>query len=137
MSPPEEIPSMVKLDAPQFWEVLLLIFAAESIVEGGCREGGRHANGTSDEPVVLAADGIQDGRVENGHEAGQEGRTGGRVRFYINLGDFENIYAFCAIGSRRGSPTPSPSYSVLRSGPTQIRNDCLVDDQIDLGTECG
>ena len=78
MSPPEEIPSMVKLDAPQLGEVLLLIFAAESIVDGGCRESSRHANGTGDEPVVLAADGIQDGRVENGHEVGKGGGTGGR-----------------------------------------------------------
>ena len=61
----EEIPSVVKLDAPQLRKVVLLIFGAEDIVENGRREDGSGANGTSDKLVVLAS---QDGRVESGHE---------------------------------------------------------------------
>ena len=68
MSPLEETPSMIQLDALQFGEVVVLIFGAESIIGGGRREDGSHANGTSHEPVVLAADEIQDGTVEDGHE---------------------------------------------------------------------
>ena len=37
MSPLKEIPSVVKLDAPQLGEIMLLIFGPESIVGSGCR----------------------------------------------------------------------------------------------------
>jgi len=67
VSPSEEIPSMVKLDSPQLGEFALLILGAESIVDDGCREDGSRADGASDELVVLADNGIQEGRVESGH----------------------------------------------------------------------
>jgi len=79
MPPLEETPSMIQLDTPQFWEVVLLIFGAESIVGGGRREGGGYGSGANDESVILAADGIQDGRVENEHRASQEDETRGRA----------------------------------------------------------
>jgi len=75
--PIEEIPSMVKLDAPQLGEFVMLIIGSESVVYDGCRENGNHANGTSDELVVLAGDGIQDGGIEGGHGEGKETRTRG------------------------------------------------------------
>jgi len=75
--PIEEIPSMVQLDAPQLGEFVMLILGSESVVDGGCRENGSRANGTSDELVVLAGDGIQDGGVEGGHGEGKETRTRG------------------------------------------------------------
>ena len=62
---------MVKLDAPQLWEVMFLIFGTESVVDSGCHEDSSRTNGTSDELVILACDGGQDGRVENRHEAGK------------------------------------------------------------------
>ena len=56
MSPLEEIPGMVKLDAPQPGEVVVLVFGVEGVV-CYCRcEKGSNANGTSDEPIVLPAD---------------------------------------------------------------------------------
>jgi len=67
VSPLKEIPSMVKPNAPQLGESVLLIIGAESIVDSGCREDGSRADGASDELVVLANDGIQDGRAESGH----------------------------------------------------------------------
>jgi hypothetical protein len=79
VSPLEEIPSMVKLDAPQLREVVFLIFGAEGIVENGCREDYSGANSTSDKLAVLAS---QDGRVESGHEmVREEGRKGHTVLF--------------------------------------------------------
>ena len=72
ISPLEEIPSMVKLDTPQLRKVVPRILGAENIVEGGCREDGSCANGTSDEPVVLVSDEVQDGRVESGHEVARK-----------------------------------------------------------------
>ena len=50
-APLEEVPGMVKLDAPQLGELTSLVFGAECIV-GGCREDGNHANGTGGEPVA-------------------------------------------------------------------------------------
>jgi len=76
MPPLEEIPCMVQLDAPQLQQVVSLIIGAESIVGGSCCEDGSHANSTSDESIVLAPDGIQDGSVENGHEVGREDGIG-------------------------------------------------------------
>jgi len=67
VSPLEEIPSMVKLDSPQLGEFVFLILGAESMVDSGCNEDGSRANGANDELVVLADDGIQDGRVESRH----------------------------------------------------------------------
>ena len=49
---------MVKLNALQLREVVLLISGSESIVKNGCREDGSHASGTVEEPVVLPSDGI-------------------------------------------------------------------------------
>ena len=73
----EEIPSMVKLDAPQLRKVVFRIFGAESVVENGCYEDDGGANGTSDELAVPAGDEVRDSRVENGHEVGRkEGRRG-------------------------------------------------------------
>ena len=79
MAPLEEIPCMIQLDAPQPGEVMVLIFGTESVVGGGCREDGSHANGAGDERVILDADEVQDGRVENGHGTNEEDRTGGRA----------------------------------------------------------
>ena len=74
--PLEEIPSMVKLDAPQLRKFVLLISGAEGIVESSCREDRNSANGTGDKLVILASDEIQDGRVESGHEVVRGGGMG-------------------------------------------------------------
>ena len=77
MSPLEEIPSVIQLDATQLRKLVRLIFGAEGIVGSGCHEDGSRANGTGDELVVLAGDGIQNGRVESGHVmVGGEERRG-------------------------------------------------------------
>jgi len=47
---------------------VLLIFGAEHVVGSGRRKDRSRPYGTGDEPVVLAGDGTQDGRVESGHE---------------------------------------------------------------------
>ena len=67
-SPLEEIPSMVKLDATQLWEVVLPIFGAKCMVGSGYRKDYSRTSDTSDESAVLAGDGSQDSRVESGHE---------------------------------------------------------------------
>ena len=72
VSPLKEIPSMVKLDAPQLGKVVLLISGAESIVENGCHKDSGRANSTSNKLVVLAGDEIQGGRVESGHEVARK-----------------------------------------------------------------
>ena len=69
VSTSEEIPSMVKLDAPQPGKVVFLIFGTESVVDGGCPEDGGYPDSTSNELVVLADDGGQGSGVEDGHEA--------------------------------------------------------------------
>jgi len=82
VSPLEEVPSMIKLDAPQLRKLVDLIFEAESIAENGCREDGSRAKGTGSELVVLSCDEIQDSRVESGHEVVREqGRGGHGVLF--------------------------------------------------------
>ena len=64
VSPSEEIPSMVKLDAPQLGEFALLILGAERTVESCYHEDGSRTNDTDDELVVLGAGGrIRDRRV--------------------------------------------------------------------------
>lgn len=73
VSPLEEIPGMVKLDALQLRNAVLLVFGAEGIVENGCRENGSGANGPGDKLVALAS---QDGRVESGHKVVR--KQGGR-----------------------------------------------------------
>jgi len=60
VSPLEEIPSMVKLDAPQLRKLVVPIAESESIVENCCRKDGGCAKGTSSELVVLSCDEIQD-----------------------------------------------------------------------------
>ena len=60
---------MVKLDAPQFGEAMLLILGAECIVGSGCCENDSRANGTTDK-LVLVGDEVQDGGIERGHEVG-------------------------------------------------------------------
>ena len=97
---------------------MFLIFGAEDIVGGSCCEDGSRSNCTSDEPVVLVADVIQDGRVENGHEAGQ---GGGMER--------RGLSALSETGEGVAN-----SVAVLFS-PTQwahsrIRNGLLVDNQV-------
>ena len=75
VSPLEEIPSMMQLDTLQLGEFVPFIFGAESIIGGCCREDGSHANGTGDEPDIIASGGIQDSRVDDGHKMGQEDGT--------------------------------------------------------------
>ena len=72
VSPLEEIPSVVKLDAPQLRKLMVLIFESESIVENCCREDGSRAQGTSSELVVLSCNEIQDSGVESGHEVARK-----------------------------------------------------------------
>ena len=67
VSPLEEIPGMVKLDALQLGKVVVLIFGAKNIVENGCRNYGGCANGTSSELFVISCNEIEDGRDESGH----------------------------------------------------------------------
>ena len=71
VSTSEEIPSMVKLNAMQLGEFVFLVFGIESVADSGRPEDGNHSNDTSHDLVVLAGDGGQDGRVENGHEIGK------------------------------------------------------------------
>jgi hypothetical protein len=103
VSPSEEIPSMIKLDAPQLGEVTVLIFGAESVVGSSCHEDGSHANCTSDKLVVLTGNGGQDGRVESGHEANEAERKEGTARFQAPE-DRANIY----LEHRRARLMPGP-----------------------------
>ena len=77
VSPLEEIPTVVELDAPQPGELVPLIFGAERMVDSRCREDHSRANKSSDEAVVLPNDGIQDGRAKSGHKAGKKDRAAG------------------------------------------------------------
>ena len=67
MSTLEEVPSMIKLDAPQLGKFVTFILGAENIPENGCRKDGGRAKGTNGELVFISHDEIQDGRVESGH----------------------------------------------------------------------
>ena len=58
VSPVEEIPSVIKLDASQLREVVTLIFVTELVVDSICCKSGSHASSTSDELLVLAGDRI-------------------------------------------------------------------------------
>ena len=42
----EEVPSMVELDAPEFWELVFLFPRSESLVDGGRRKNRSHGNST-------------------------------------------------------------------------------------------
>ena len=64
----EEVPSMVKLDALQILEFVLLNFRGESVVHGSCREDSSRANDDGNELVVLAHDGMEDGSAQGRHE---------------------------------------------------------------------
>ena len=77
VSPLEEIPSMIKLDAAQLRKLVRLIFGAESIVGSSCHEDGSRASGTGDELIVLTDDRTQNSRVESGHEMARDGEKGG------------------------------------------------------------
>jgi hypothetical protein len=72
VSPLEEIPSVVKLDAGQLGEPALVIFGAEMVIDDCRREDGARADSADDELIVLDNDGIQ--RVESGHEVVRRGR---------------------------------------------------------------
>ena len=67
VSPLVEIPSMIKLNAPQLGKVLRISLGAESKVGGGCCEDNKRAKYTSEEVDALAGDGIQDGGAGEGH----------------------------------------------------------------------
>ena len=87
ISPLEEVPSVVELDAPQLGELVLSLIGAEYIVDSGCREDYRRPNGTSGEFVV------QDGRAKSGRGVGGEDRT--RVELgasFLSTG-FGRVYA--------------------------------------------
>ena len=100
MSSLEEIPSMVKLDALQLMGVILPVFGADGVVDGGCRKEGSHGGG-SGEPAVLAAEGIRDGRDENRHEVGQGDGAGGReVLFSRSRFPFNWFVLVLSIGRR-------------------------------------
>ena len=65
----DEVPSMVELDAPKFWESVLLDIGGKSIIDGSCGEDCHHTNGTSNvELVAFAGEGTEDGGIEDRHE---------------------------------------------------------------------
>ena len=74
ISPSEEVPSMVELDAPQHREPVLVVSRAESIVGSGRYQDGSHANCTNYELIFLTGDGMEGGRVnESRHWVGTKG----------------------------------------------------------------
>ena len=68
----EEIPSMVKLDAPQSGKFVRLVFGAERIIGDYCHKDSSNADSTSDKLAVLTGDWIQDGRIGGEHGNGEE-----------------------------------------------------------------
>ena len=94
MTPSEEIPSMVKLDARQLGEVTLLIFGTEGVVGSGCPEDDSHANCASDEVVALPGDGAQGCGVE--------------LRTDIQGGEGEGDVGFQVLGGRGKYISSSP-----------------------------
>ena len=78
VSPSIEIPSMIKLNAPQLGNPVRVFSGTESIVGGSCRDDKR-TNPPSDELVVFAGDGIQDGRVEEIHWVVSRRKTKGII----------------------------------------------------------
>ena len=73
MSPLEEVPRVVKLNARQLGEAALLVFGTEGVVDSSCSEDYGHANETGNEVVALSSAGAQDGVVGSGHEVGKAG----------------------------------------------------------------
>ena len=66
----KEVPSVVKLDAPQIGEFLLLIPRAENIVYCSRREDSSRANDDGDELVVLDHDRRKGGIAGGRHRVG-------------------------------------------------------------------
>lgn len=62
--PPEEIPGMVQLDAPQLGEFVLLILGAESVVGSGCCED---CSCTNSYRKLVVLDGVEDTSAEDSH----------------------------------------------------------------------
>ena len=79
VSPLVEIPSMIKLNAPQLGKLVRIFSGDERIVGGGCREDDKRGNCTSNELAALADDGIRDGEVEEGHGEMREERGRGFI----------------------------------------------------------
>ena len=99
ISPLEEIPSVVKLDASQLGEVVVVAFRAEHVVDSGCCEDGSRTDRTSDELVIAAAgEGSQESRVESGHEVGMGQRTG----WHGTLFQSSEIGSVCILGIAEG-----------------------------------
>ena len=90
VSPLEEIPSVVKLDASQLGEAVVVIPGPERVVYSSCCDDGSRADRTSDESVLATGGGSQESRFESGHEVGMGRRTGWhRVLFQRSaLGDW-------------------------------------------------
>jgi len=82
----EEVPSMVKLDAPQLREFTPLILGAKNAVDSGHREDDSRTN--SAEKFVLYGDGAYDGGVESGHEMVEKGerRLHRKVFGFLRIG---------------------------------------------------
>ena len=115
VSSSEEIPSIVKLDAPQPREFMLLILGAENIVGSSYREEGSRANSTDGEVIVLDGEGIHDSRVESGHEVVRVGEMRNETTWgcvWI-LEVWVNIYPLHCQVPERKSPAIS-SHSSIR-----------------------
>ena len=58
VSPSEEIPSVVKLNAAQLGEPALIILEAEAIIDNGCRKDNTCADSAEDKLTVFEDDGV-------------------------------------------------------------------------------
>lgn len=72
----EEIPGMVKLDAPQLGELVLPILGTENAVDCGCRKDSGGANSDSNELAVLVSDVVENVGDESGHGVCEESKAG-------------------------------------------------------------
>ena len=80
MSLSEEFPGVVKLNARQLGEVVLLIFGTKSIVGSGCCKDGSRTDCTNKELAILTdGDGGHDYRTESKHGVGKEVRRRERI----------------------------------------------------------
>lgn len=88
----EEIPSVVKLDAPQSGKLVRLVFGAERIIGNYRHKDSSNADSTSDNLAVLAGNWIQDGRI--GGEHGMVMRRGSRWSGSLNnlFASWVNVY---------------------------------------------
>jgi hypothetical protein len=88
----KEVPSMVGLDAGQLGEFVLtgLALGAESIKDDGRGDDRSDAEDAGDELVVLAGDGMKEGRIESRHGGGGLGRGERRVRGFISILEDKN-----------------------------------------------